>query len=330
MTRIGTSSSPNSLRPIFCKPQPGGDFKSKFGWEARHVKAENCGAQILFRKLPFGFHIAYIPRGPVGKYWHQLWPEVDLLCHSRKTIMMIIEPDQWEPHPEADLFSHMDEYVIEEHTIQPRRTILVDLSLDEEHILAEMKQKTRYNIRLAEKKGVEVSESNDIASFYTMMQTTAERDGFSLHSLAYYEEVYAAFAPLGQCVLLQASFEGKPLAALIAFAYQDTAAYFYGASTNEERQRMPTYLLQWEAMRWAKRKGCIHYDLWGVPDHDKEYLEEHFAERNDGLWGVYRFKRGFGGRLLRTTPAAVRVYRPLMYRLLTLLTRRKTSEIPQA
>lgn len=307
-----------------------GSFKAKFGWEACHISAENCGAQVLFRKLPLGYHISYIPRGPVGQDWQSLIPEIDVLCRERKTIMLIIEPDNWDPNPESDRFSHMDDFVIEEHTIQPRRTIMIDISGDEELILAAMKQKTRYNIRLAEKKGIEVSQSHDIAAFYTMMHTTSMRDGFSLHSQSYYEEVFAAFAPLDQCVLLQASFEGKPLAALMAFAYQDTAWYFYGASTNDERQRMPTYLLQWEAMRWAKSKGCTQYDLWGIPDYDEDYLEEHFAERNEGLWGVYRFKRGFGGKVMRTVPAAVKVYRPLLYRVMNLLTHKKSDEIPQA
>jgi lipid II:glycine glycyltransferase (peptidoglycan interpeptide bridge formation enzyme) len=92
------------------------------------------------------------------------------------------------------------------------------------------------------------------------------------------------------------------------------AWYFYGGSSNEERNRMPTYLLQWEAMRWAKAHGATSYDLWGVPDEDEETLEGNFETRHDGLWGVYRFKRGFGGKLIREPHALDRVYSPLLYK----------------
>ena len=93
------------------------------------------------------------------------------------------------------------------------------------------------------------------------------------------------------------------------------AWYFYGASSDEERNRMPAYLLQWEAMRWARLHGCREYDLWGVPDEDESVLEANFTGRSDGLWGVYRFKRGFGGKLARSVGAWRRVYNPALYRL---------------
>ena len=93
--------------------------------------------------------------------------------------------------------------------------------------------------------------------------------------------------------------------------------YMYGASSDEHRNLMPTYLLQWEAMLWAREQGCRSYDLWGVPDEDEETLEAEFTQRSDGLWGVYRFKRGFGGRLVRTAGAWDLVYAPLRYRLYT-------------
>jgi lipid II:glycine glycyltransferase (peptidoglycan interpeptide bridge formation enzyme) len=89
----------------------------------------------------------------------------------------------------------------------------------------------------------------------------------------------------------------------------------YGASSNERRNLMPTYLLQWEAMLWAKERGCCAYDLWGVPDEDEATLETEFTQRHDGMWGIYRFKRGFGGRLVRSIGAWDQVYSPLRYRL---------------
>jgi lipid II:glycine glycyltransferase (peptidoglycan interpeptide bridge formation enzyme) len=101
----------------------------------------------------------------------------------------------------------------------------------------------------------------------------------------------------------------------MVFAWGKTAAYFYGASSDEERQRMPTYAVQWAAIRWAKARGCQVYDMWGIPDAVEEELEASFTERTDGLWPVYRFKRGFGGEIKRTVGAADRVYNPLLGRL---------------
>jgi lipid II:glycine glycyltransferase (peptidoglycan interpeptide bridge formation enzyme) len=200
-------------------------------------------------------------------------------------------------------------------TIQPPRTLLIDLAGDEEQVLARMKQKTRYNIRLALKKGIVVRSSEDLDAFYSLMQVTGGRDSFGVHSLPYYRLAYELFHRRGNCELLMAEFKGEPLAGLMVFANGRRAWYFYGASANEHRERMPTYLLQWEAMRWARSLGCTLYDLWGVPDEDEETLEANFAKRSDGLWGVYRFKRGFGGQLRRAAGPWDRVYNPLLYTL---------------
>ncbi len=114
-------------------------------------------------------------------------------------------------------------------------------------------------------------------------------------------------------LILTADFDGAPVAALMVFAFGERAWYFYGASSDRHREHMPTYLLQWEAMRWARQRGCLEYDLWGVPDADEAELENDFLQRSDGLWGVYRFKRGFGGSLRRSLGPWQRVYNPLLY-----------------
>ena len=101
----------------------------------------------------------------------------------------------------------------------------------------------------------------------------------------------------------------------MVFASGRRAWYVYGASNDEERNRMPVYLLQWEAIRWAKARGCEEYDLWGVPDENEDVLEANFESRHDGLWGVYRFKRGFGGEVKRAAQTLDRVYNPLLYKL---------------
>jgi lipid II:glycine glycyltransferase (peptidoglycan interpeptide bridge formation enzyme) len=181
-----------------------------------------------------------------------------------------------------------------------------------------MKQKTRYNVRLGLKRGVIVRPTAEIDAFYDLVRVTSERDQFGVHSLAYYQKCYDVFHPRGECELFLAEYEGQPLAGLMVFARGRRAWYFYGASSNEHRELMPTYLLQWDAMRWAKKHGCEEYDLWGVPDVDMDTLEANFTTRSDGLWGVYRFKRGFGGVLKRTSGPWDRVYKPALYKLYTM------------
>jgi lipid II:glycine glycyltransferase (peptidoglycan interpeptide bridge formation enzyme) len=178
-----------------------------------------------------------------------------------------------------------------------------------------MKSKTRYNIRLAERKGVVVREggAEDVAAFTRMMATTSERNEFGVHAPAYYERAYAAFYPGDMVRLFLATYEGQPIAGVMAFACGTRSWYAYGASSNEHRNRMPTYAVQWAAIRWAQARGCTSYDLYGVPDEDEETLEAGFQERSDGLWGVYRFKRGFGGQLVRSIGAFDYAYNKPLY-----------------
>jgi peptidoglycan pentaglycine glycine transferase (the first glycine) len=292
-----------------------GELKAAFGWRVARVRAnEQAGAQVLFRPLPFGRSIAYIPRGPVGQDWQSLWPEVDAICWEHKAVLLKIEPDEWEPL-HGDPPGPPPGFRKSPHAIQPPRTLLVDLKGDESQILEGMRQKTRYNVRLALKKGVVVRPSSDLEAFYALMQITGERDRFGVHSLEYFTRAYELFHPLGMCELFVAESGGQPLAGLMAFGRGPRAWYFYGASADRFREYMPTYALQWEVMRWARQRGCVEYDLWGVPDVDEASLEAQFTQRADGLWGVYRFKRGFGGVLRRSAGPWDRVYSPLWYAL---------------
>ena len=290
-----------------------GELKSGFGWYALRLIVGEAGAQVLFRPLPGGFTVAYIPKGPVGprESWEALWPEVDTLCKRERAVFLKVEPDLWEDDPAAVLPPRFRE---SPHAIQPRRTLVVSLEGEEDAILARMKQKTRYNIRLAARKGITVRPWGDLEAFYRLMSETGSRDGFGVHAAAYYQKAYELFHPRGEAELLVAEYEGEPLAALMVFARGSRAWYFYGASTGRHRNKMPTYLLQWEAMRWAKQRGCTQYDLWGVPDAPLEVLEAEFTQRREGLWGVYRFKRGFGG-VLRRAPVWDKAYRPVLYSL---------------
>ncbi|HEX9617076.1 MAG TPA: peptidoglycan bridge formation glycyltransferase FemA/FemB family protein [Anaerolineales bacterium] len=306
-----------------------GELKSAFGWEVVRVASEKgspaAGAQILFRPLPLGLSLAYIPKGPlpsnpdaespglVEHPWGALRPEIDLVCRSRRAVFLKVELDKLDTSPTDQ--ATLPGFRRSAHTIQPRRTLIVDLRGEEQELLARMKQKTRYNVRLAIKRGVIVQPSPDIDLFFRMMRETGERERFGVHSLAYYQRAYDLFHPRGECELLLAEYEQTPLAALMVFAHGRRAWYFYGASVDTYREFMPTYLLQWEAIRWARALGCTDYDFWGVPDTDEETLESQFTGRSDGLWGVYRFKRGFGGQLRRAPDPWDLVYQPFFYRL---------------
>jgi len=326
-----------------------GELKSAFGWKPVRIITGNVGVQILFRKLPLGFTVGYIPKGPVcsnplSAISNQFWKEIDIVCRSNRSVFCKLELDTWDTEnlsleswqwlfflsggqfprvpsavriPLSVMVGSLvnNKWLMSPANIQPPRTIIMNISVTEEDIQAKMKQKTRYNIRLAEKKGVTVRAWDDIESFHRMMLLTGGRDGFGIHSLEYYRRAYQLFHSKQMCEILVAEYEGKPLAALFVARNGNRAYYLYGASTDEERNRMPTYLLQWEAMRWAKARGCEEYDLWGVPDEDEKNLEANFETRHDGLWGVYRFKRGFGGELKRAAQAIDRIYNPLLYKL---------------
>jgi lipid II:glycine glycyltransferase (peptidoglycan interpeptide bridge formation enzyme) len=299
-----------------------GELKASFGWRVERLALKEAQAQVLFRPLPGGLGtLAYVPKGPVVDYAdvqavRELLEGIEALGRERSAICLKIEPNL-EASPALEKQLRGQGFRPSPQVVQPRRTIVVDLRAEPEALLRRMKSKTRYNIRLAGRKGVTVRHGTgaDLAAVYQLMEATAQRDGFGIHTPEYYKAAFRLFERSGRYCLLLAEHEGQLLAALVAFAFGDTACYMYGASSDEHRNRMPTYLLQWRAMTWAKEQGCLSYDLWGVPDEEEEVLEEEFTRRHDGLWGVYRFKRGFGGRLVRTAGAWDLVYAPVRYRL---------------
>ncbi len=291
-----------------------GDLKGEFGWLALRIGNKFAGAQILFRKLPFGLTIAYLPKGPVGEPDPAFWQEVDRVCRSNNAVFLKVELDQWNDESTSSSSLPINGS-IPSVPIQPIQTIVVDLSGGEESVLARMKQKTRYNINLAEKKEIEIVPWRDFHQFGQMIQTTSERDRFGVHHSRYYQLAYEHFSAANECELFCAQYQGKPLAAVMVFRHGKRAWYLYGASSNEERNRMPAYLVQWRAIQWALEHGCTEYDLWGIPDSSEKVLEEQFIRRSDGLWGVYRFKRGFGGEIRRAVGARDRIFSKSFYSL---------------
>jgi lipid II:glycine glycyltransferase (peptidoglycan interpeptide bridge formation enzyme) len=277
-----------------------------------------AGAQVLFRRLPLGFHLAYVPKGPLvdpddESACSALFDALHKRCRAHRAVLLKIEPEQWVGTGDVPWTQYGFSPSVQ--SVQPRRTILVDLSGSEEAILKRMKSKTRYNIRLAERKGVRVHKGGpeDIKAFTQLMADTSERNAFGVHTPAYYERAFAAFAALDMVRLSIATYEGQPIAGVMVFACGSRSWYAYGASGNAHRNKMPSYAVQWAAIRWAKERGCCSYDLYGVPDEDQATLEADFRERHDGLWGVYRFKRGFGGELVRSIGALDYVYNKPLY-----------------
>jgi len=289
-----------------------GELKSSFGWEPARFIDGTCGAQILFRKLPFGLSIAYIPKGPLGNTSAGFWNMINRVCEKKNAVFLKVEPDQFEEvsgHP----YENYPGFIVGKNNIQPPNTILIDLRKNEETLLKEMRQKTRYNIRLAARKGVTIETWDDIPAFHKMSLETGGRDEFGVHSLPYFQRVYQLFNPVNLCELLVAKYDNKPLAAVMIFYKGKRAWYVYGASSNIERNRMPAYLLQWEAMRKAKARECSQYDLWGIPDESTSKLENELTEQTNGLWGVYRFKRGFGGEIRRNVQSRDKIYKPFLH-----------------
>jgi peptidoglycan pentaglycine glycine transferase (the first glycine) len=220
--------------------------------------------------------------------------------------------------------------------IQFRNTVLIDLSPSEEDVLARMKQKTRYNIRLADKKGVTIRTGSidDLHMLYQMYAETSIRDGFVIRNEQYYRTVWTTFMRAGRSKItpsaesLIAEVDGEPIAAIFVFYFAGRGYYLYGMSRVVHRDKMPNYLLQWEAMRRTKASGCKTYDLWGAPE---------FIAETDPMWGVFRFKEGLGGQVLRTLGAWdyapnhfwYKLYTEFMPRILNVMRSRGTRSTKQ-
>ncbi|MGD8584460.1 MAG: peptidoglycan bridge formation glycyltransferase FemA/FemB family protein [Chloroflexota bacterium] len=310
-----------------------GQFKARWGWTASplllqiHDRPDEhpplAAAMLLKRKVPrLPFSILYAPKGPLLDYNDAALRRVALaqleqIARRERAIFVKIDPDvalSWGLDDErrspigARFVSELKErgWRFSDDQIQFRNTVELDLTRSEEEILAAMKQKTRYNIRLASRKGVQVrlGTAADFESIADMYMTTAIRDEFAVRPIDYYLDAWRSLYEDGLAQAFIADYRGQSLAAVIIVRHGRRAIYMYGASTEIERRRMPNYLLQWEAMRWAKAQGCEVYDFWGAPD---EFVE------SDSMWGVWRFKAGFNGQVVRHIGAWDYPSRPFWY-----------------
>jgi lipid II:glycine glycyltransferase (peptidoglycan interpeptide bridge formation enzyme) len=344
--------------PLYLVWTDGGKFTVLKDTDHLSLDTDHCTAAALILKrqiLRNGFaarlSILYSPKGPLLDWTNEpLGKRVldDLQSFARKqgAIFLKMDPDvvlgTGVPGSNEDIIDANGQAVLSELSrrgwgyssdqIQFKNTVLIDLNASEEEMLARMKQKTRYNIRLAEKKGVtlRVGTQEDLGMLYKMYAATSVRDGFVIRDEEYYKTVWEIFMAGNQSPIsslqspitnyrgaspwdqlpftepLIVEFNNEPVAAIFVFYFAGRAYYVYGMSRDIHREKMPAYLLQWEAMKRAKARGCTVYDLWGAPD---------VFDESDSMWGVYRFKEGLGGEVLRTLGAWDFAPNPLWYKI---------------
>jgi peptidoglycan pentaglycine glycine transferase (the first glycine) len=308
-----------------------GAFKSRHGWQALPLLFQSGGqtmaaAMVLRRRLPLlPASVLYVPRGPILDWDDaglaaEVLGALERLARQQRAILLKIDPDIYFPDAAPGFSSRpacaprlagllqARGWQISAQPVQFANTVLLDLNHPEEDLLAGMKQKSRYNTRLARRRGVtvRVGAHADLGPFFNLYAETARRDGFPIRPRAYYLDAWSSFLDLDQARLLLAEVEGEVVAGLILFLLGSTAWYMYGASSTRHRKRMPNNLLQWEAIRQARATGCLLYDLWGAPDQ---------LDESDPMWGVYRFKLGLGGELARGLGAWDFPARTMIYRL---------------
>jgi len=307
-----------------------GHFKTAVGWQTHRlgvVRQNNLivGAQILFRRLPFlPASIAYIPKGPFGRVMDTaalevLFAGIHQLAHRRRAIFLKIEPN-WPDEPSYRDVLLRQGFLASEQTNQPRSTITIDLRAGEQALWGDMRKKTRKLVRRAGREGVTVVDgsSADMERFFAVLRTTAKLKGFAIHNLDFYTRVWHVFQRGGQVHLLLAIYRGDVVGGKMIFTFKDTTMHFWGGTVPAGRKVFASYLLQWRAIQWALEHGFHTCDLWGIPNEVGNLLkrgETPAYQRTDGLWGVYTFKRGFGGQVETYSGAYDYPYRPTLYKL---------------
>jgi lipid II:glycine glycyltransferase (peptidoglycan interpeptide bridge formation enzyme) len=278
---------------------------------------------VMRRPLAFGISFAYVPWGPelppdfspTDKEKTAILRELALALKAflpENTAFIRFDPPWYTEGAETPAPPVYSPFSRSAADVQPPDTVLLDLRPPEEDILKQMKSKWRYNIKLAEKRGVQVrcTGAQGLEKFYTLFRETAGRDGLSIHSMDYYQSLFAHCAeyPGQELRLYLAEYNGKTLAANIVLFRNSIATYLYGASSDQDRNLMASYALQWKAIEDAKAAGCTQYDLFGIPPS---------ADPAHPMAGLYLFKTGFGGRIIHRPGSWDFAYKPLVRRFFT-------------
>jgi lipid II:glycine glycyltransferase (peptidoglycan interpeptide bridge formation enzyme) len=277
-----------------------GEFQAQTGRQVRHYAVKEgtkllAVVQAIEHCLPLGFKYWYLPRGPVlgvedsPEILTYLLAQMKLAARAEGAVFVRLDPAL--SKDKADLLirsgcRHLT------GSVQPKDTLVLELTKSEEELLAEMKQKTRYNLRLAEKKGVAVTAiaytEENFEKFWQLTTVTTARDGIVSHEKEYYHQLLATLSSGRglQCLLYSAAFEGETIAANLVLFFGPYSVYLHGASSDAQRNLMAPYLLQWRQLQDAKARGCTTYDFWGIT----------LGAENPRWAGITRFKTGFGGR----------------------------------
>jgi len=304
-----------------------GVFKEKLGWKAFRIAVEEggrivAGAQMLIKPLPTGIaSVAYIPRGPVGNWLDEgimpaLLDALHRLARSHCAIFLKIEPPLLND-PAIDQILQQHQFKPSAFTNQPRTTIILNLDQSLDDLSLQMRKKTRQYIRRAEHEGIIVRRGGqeDLPAFYELMQKTGQREHFTTRRREFYEHELLTLTKSTPTVLLMAYLQEKLLAVRTAHCFGGHAAEFHAGSADGIEDLHPNYLLVWEAVKWAKAQGCCTYDLWGIPDEIGPMIsagdDPPASNRTDGLWGVYRFKSGFGKNIVSYIGAYDHIYYPI-------------------
>jgi lipid II:glycine glycyltransferase (peptidoglycan interpeptide bridge formation enzyme) len=295
-----------------------GQFQELLGYDIWRTEIVGLRGLIIKYPLPFGKSYLYCPRGPLGKFSEDVFRmflgRIEEIAQREKSIFFKTEPERdinfsdinfsQESFSGTEAKSKGFSLVASEKQIQPSKTIILDITKPEEELLQTMHQKTRYNIRLAQRKGIVVEKargSQMIDIFFALLKETARRDRFHSYPKEYYRKMTEVLEPAGLLKLFLARHGTEIVAVNLVCFFNQTATYLHGASDYRFRHLMAPYLLQWQTILEAKKTGMRYYDLWGIDDEK---------------WpGVTRFKRGFGGEEVFYPGAYDAVFQPAWYRL---------------
>lgn len=306
-----------------------GQVKRGMGWQPLPLILEEDGEikasmLILKRSLPLpGLKkcIFYSPRGPVADIGNRiicgaLFEGASKAAKDHGAIFLKMDPDV--PKSNTDFTQILqacnfrkNETGLDFEGVQPGFVFRLDIRPSEEELLSNMHTKTRYNIRLAQKKGVQVRQAagkEDLRKFYEVLVETAERDHFLIRGYEYFEMIWNQMELNGWAKIFLAEWEGNIVAATLALITGEKAWYLYGASSNQYRNVMPNYLIQWEMICWARENGCTLYDFRGVSGD---------LDESNPLYGLYKFKKGFNGEFTEFVGDWDTVYSPFFYFLWT-------------
>ena len=299
----------------FLQSQFWGEFQNKYNlpywYFGAFEESELISVALVFKlSLPTGKSYLYCPKGPVVKgktsIPKELMNKIENLALEEGAIFLRFEPSMTNEHLQKIEASTSKE-------VQPKSTWILDISKPEEEILSGMKQKTRYNIRLAGKKKIIIRTSNnskDVEFFFNLAQETAKRNGINTHSKNYYTKMIETLSEYDAIKLYLAEYEGKTIAANLMLYFGGAVTYLHGGSNFDYRNLMAPYLLHWQAIQDAKREGCNTYDFGGVSPENN----------NNHKWsGISRFKRGFGGKQIDSVGTFDLVYNKFWYKIYTLV-----------